>query len=109
MVVQTRQPRHPAILAAVSADPGILAAAESTVRRALALPPFSALAVVSGAEAEAYGVALRRAAPDGVEVSGPVDGAWSVRARDHDALCGLLASVARPPGRLRVEVDPVRA
>ncbi len=108
-VVQTRQPRHPAILAAVFADPGILATAESPVRRALALPPFSALAIVSGAGAEAYGTALRRAAPDGVEVSGPVDGAWSVRARDHDALCDLLASVARPPGRLRVEVDPVRA
>ncbi|MDR3649028.1 MAG: hypothetical protein P4L20_08060, partial [Acidimicrobiales bacterium] len=109
VVVQTRQPRHPAIVAAVSADPGVLAAAESEVRRSLALPPFSALALVSGAEGEAYGSALRRAAPEGVEVSGPVDGTWSVRAPGHDMLCGLLSSVARPPGRLRVEVDPVRA
>jgi primosomal protein N' (replication factor Y) len=108
VVVQTRQPRHPALLAAVSADPGVLVAAESEVRRALRLPPFSAWALVSGAAADAYGTALRDTAPEGVEVSGPVDGTWSVRAPDHDALCDLLSTVPRPPGRLRVEVDPVR-
>lgn len=109
VAVQTRQPRHPALVAAVSADPGVLAAAESEVRRSLGLPPFSALAVVSGAAADAYGLALRDRAPDGVEVQGPVDGSWSVRAPDHAMLCDLLASVARPAGRLRVEVDPVRS
>jgi primosomal protein N' (replication factor Y) len=109
VVVQTRQPRHPALVAAVSADPGVLSTAEAEVRRALGLPPFSALAVVSGAAAEVYGPALRDAAPDGVEVSGPADGVWSVRAPGHNQLCDLLAGVARPPGRLRVEVDPVRA
>jgi primosomal protein N' (replication factor Y) (superfamily II helicase) len=109
VVVQTRQPRHPALLAAVSADPGVLAAAEAEVRGALGLPPFRALAVVSGSGAEAYGAALREVAGPAVEVRGPVDGTWSVRASDHGALCDLLASVPRPPGRLRVEVDPVRA
>ena len=109
VVVQTRQPRHPALLAAVSADPGVLVTAEAEVRVALNLPPYSALAIVSGAAADAYGAALRSAAPQDVEVSGPADGAWSVRAPDHDALSDLLASVSRPPGRLRVEVDPVRA
>ncbi len=109
VVVQTRQPRHPALVAAVSADPGVLATAEREVRQALGLPPFSALAVVSGQAAGPYGVALRHAAPDGVEVSGPVDGRWSVRAPAHGALCDLLSSVSRPAGRLRVEVDPVRA
>jgi primosomal protein N' (replication factor Y) len=109
VVVQTRQPRHPALLAAVSADPGVLASAEAEMRMALNLPPFSALAVVSGAAADAYGAALRSAAPPDVEVSGPADGAWSVRAPDHSVLSDLLASVSRPPGRLRVEVDPVRA
>ena len=109
VVIQTRQPRHPALLAAVSADPGVLAAAESVVREALALPPFSALAVVSGSVADAYGAALREGAAPGVDVSGPVDGTWSVRAPDHEKLCDLFASVPRPAGRLRVEVDPVRA
>jgi primosomal protein N' (replication factor Y) len=108
VVVQTRQPRHGVLVAAVSADPAVLAAAESDVRRALGLPPFSALAMVSGAAADAYGAALAAAAPPGVEVRGPADGSWSVRAPEHSALCDLLASVPRPPGRLRVEVDPVR-
>ncbi len=109
VVVQTRQPRHPALVSAVSADPGVLAEAEAEVRRALRLPPFSAMAVVSGAAADAYGAALRESSPVSVEVSGPVDGVWSVRAPDHATLCDVLSSVARPPGRLRVEVDPVRS
>ena len=96
-------------MAAVSADPGVLAAEETEVRRALGLPPFGALAVVSGPAADAYGSAVRAAAPDTVSVTGPVDGSWSVRANDHRALCDLLGAVPRPPGRLRVEVDPVRA
>jgi primosomal protein N' (replication factor Y) len=109
VLVQTRQPRHPVLAAAVGADPGILARAEAEVRVALDLPPCSALAVVSGAAADEYGSALVMAAGDGVAVTGPVDGAWSVRAPDHAALSDLLGSVPRPGGRLRVEVDPVRA
>jgi len=109
VLVQTRQPRHPVLEAAVSADPGILAEAEAGIRRELDLPPFNALALVSGASADAYGAALRAAAPPGVAVRGPVDALWSVRAPDHRTLCDVLAAVARPAGRLRVEVDPVRA
>jgi primosomal protein N' (replication factor Y) len=109
VAVQTRLPRHAAVAAAVSADPGVLAAAEAEMRGALGLPPFRALALVSGPEADTLGRALRLAAPAGVEVNGPSDGAWSVRAPDHRVLCDLLASVPRPPGRVRVEVDPVRA
>jgi primosomal protein N' (replication factor Y) len=109
VVVQTRQPRHPVLEAAVAADPGVLAGAEMELRTALDLPPCSALAVVSGVAADAYGTALREGAPAGVQVTGPVDGTWSVRAPDHAALCDLLAAVPRPAGRLRVEVDPVRA
>jgi len=109
VVVQTRQPRHPVLVAAVSADPGLLAASESEMRRVVDLPPFSALAVVSGSAAQVYGDALRAGAPGAVEVRGPVDGSWSVRAPDHRTLCDFLASVPRQPGRLRVEVDPVRA
>jgi len=109
VLVQTRLPQHEVLSSAALADPGRLAAAELEVRRALALPPVSAMAVVSGASADAYGSALRDAAPAGLEVRGPVDGVWSVRAADHRALADLLAAVPRPPGRLRVEVDPVRA
>jgi primosomal protein N' (replication factor Y) len=108
VLVQTRLPGHEVLAAAVSADPVRLSESERSVRQALRLPPFSALAVVSGAAADAYGEALREAAPPGVEVSGPLDGRWSVRAQDHSELCALLAAVRRPAGRLRVEVDPVR-
>ncbi|MDE3086156.1 MAG: hypothetical protein KGJ77_05255 [Acidobacteriota bacterium] len=109
LFVQTRLPDHPALLAAVHADPGLVAAAEEPVRAELGLPPFAALALVSGPAADAYGAALAAAAPEGVEVRGPADGVWSVRAPDHGLLADLLAAVERPGGRLRVEVDPVRA
>jgi hypothetical protein len=43
---------------------------------------------------------------DGVNVSPlPGDG-WLVRASTQGELADALASVPRPPGRLRVEVDP---
>ena len=32
-----------------------------------------------------------------------------LRAADHRTLCDALAATARPPGRLRIEVDPLRA
>ena len=108
VLVQTRMPEHEVLAAAMGADPGRLSEAERPVRRALRLPPFSALAVLSGEASDTYGEALREAAPQGVEVSGPVDGRWSVRAERRSELCALLAGVRRPAGRLRVEVDPVR-
>jgi len=108
VLVQTRLPGHEVLAAAVSADPGRLWEVERPLRRELGLPPFGALAVLSGPGADAYGSALRDAATPNVEVTGPVDGRWSVRADGHAQLCALLAEVSRPPGRLRVEVDPVR-
>ena len=109
VLVQTRLPRHEVLLAAVSADPGIVANADEPVRRALGLPPFGALALVSGEAAEVFAASLRSAAPTGTAVSGPVEGVWSVRAPDHAVLSDLIGAAARPAGRLRVEVDPVRA
>ena len=109
LLVQTRLPQHPVLVAAVTADPGVVADAEAPLRDELGLPPVTALALVSGPSADPYGAALAAAAPDGVEVRGPTDGLWSVRAPDHDTLGALLDAVERPGGRLRVEVDPVRA
>jgi primosomal protein N' len=93
----------------VAADPGVLDAAELEVRQALGLPPCQAMAVLSGAAADVYGAALQASAVPDIEVRGPVDGTWSVRGPDHRALADALASVPRPAGRLRVEVDPLRA
>ncbi|HVM02386.1 MAG TPA: hypothetical protein VM263_06915, partial [Acidimicrobiales bacterium] len=104
VVVQTRAPSSEVLRAAVHADPGRLAAAEAERRAAARLPPCSALALVSG-DAEGFVAAL----PATVEVLGPADGRWLVRAGDHRALCDGLASVPRRGARLRVEVDPARA
>ena len=106
VVVQTRLPRHEVIDAALHADPGRLVAAERATRAALGYPPFSALAVVSGVAAPAF--VDRLGSPAGLDVMGPNDGRWLVRAPDHATLAEALAAVERPPGRLRVEVDPHR-
>jgi primosomal protein N' (replication factor Y) (superfamily II helicase) len=109
IVVQTRLADHPAVLAAVRGDPSVLSDPELALRSEMSMPPFSALARITGASADAYGGALRQTAPDGVDVFGPNEGEWNVIAPDHESLCDLLASVPRPSGRLRVEVDPIRA
>jgi primosomal protein N' (replication factor Y) (superfamily II helicase) len=107
VLVQTRVPGHEAVDAAVHADPGRLALVESARRAALRFPPEAALAIVSGEAAPAYVAGL---GGDGVDVLGPASGGrWMVRAADHRHLCDRLASVPRPPGRLRVAVDPLRA
>ncbi len=106
VLVQTRQPGHEVVQAALMADPSRVAVAEATRRQELLYPPAAALAVVSGASAPAWVAALGH--PADVEVLGPADGRWLVRAPDHQILADALASVARPPGRLRIEVDPLR-
>lgn len=106
VLVQTRSPDHPVIVAARLADPGRLADSEAVLRRALGFPPAVAMATVSGAAATELLAALGR--PPGVTVQGPIDGTWRLVAADHRTLCDALASVRRPAGRLRVEVDPLR-
>jgi primosomal protein N' (replication factor Y) (superfamily II helicase) len=108
--VQTRVPDHPALEAAVRGEPALVLAEETAIRRLAGLPPFSALALVSGAQAPAYAAALaEEAGPtgDAVSVTNAGEGSWLVRAPDHNRLCDFLARVERPPGRgLRVAVDP---
>ncbi|HEX9258545.1 MAG TPA: hypothetical protein VF855_03340 [Acidimicrobiales bacterium] len=106
VLVQTRVPHHDVLDAVLHADPGRLAAGERARRRELGFPPFAALAEVSGPAAPAFVAALGR--PLGVDVLGPSDGRWLLRALDHRTLCDALAATPRPPGRLRIHVDPPR-
>jgi primosomal protein N' (replication factor Y) len=110
LVVQTRVPAHPVLLAALHADPGRLADTEAAVRRAIQMAPPTALALVSGEAAAAYVEALPTG---GVEVLGPSPGAsgpvFLLRSPSHRALCDALAATARPSGGLRIDVDPRRA
>jgi primosomal protein N' (replication factor Y) len=124
MQAQTRVPDHPLLQAVALGEPTAVLAEEVAIRRTSALPPFAALAVVSGALAPAYAESLRREVEDGLAAEGaalsvsaapvPVsvaplgDDRFLLRADSHDPLCDLLARTPRPPGRgLRVEVDPV--
>ena len=103
LLVQTRVPDHEVLRAAVHADPGLTSGPEREIRRTLGLPPFGALAVLRGPGGPAYAESL--VAVEGLTVS-PDGDRWLVQAPDHTRLCDGLASVPRPPGRLRVEVDP---
>jgi primosomal protein N' (replication factor Y) len=107
VVVQTRQPDHPVLRAAVASDPSRLVAVDEPIRRDLALPPFAALAQVSGEGAAAFLDGVRGQL--GVQVAGPdaLD-SYLVRAADHATLCDALAHGERPAERLRVSVDPIR-
>jgi primosomal protein N' (replication factor Y) (superfamily II helicase) len=93
VMVQTRLPDHDVIRAAVAGDPGL--ATELDTRRALELPPFSALATVRSPEAPVL---------DGVEVSPLGGGRWLVRGKDHTALCDAVAVLH---GGVRVDPDDV--
>jgi primosomal protein N' (replication factor Y) len=106
LLVQTRSPDHPVLVAARLADPARLADSEGPLRAALGFPPTVAMAVVSGEAAPAFMDAFGR--PADVRIQGPVDGAWRLVAPDHRVLCDALAATPRPPGRLRIEVDPLR-
>jgi primosomal protein N' (replication factor Y) len=106
IVVQTRNPKHPVLDAVLHADPSRMVAEERRGREVLRFPPVTALAAVSGAAAgefiDAFG------SPLGIEVLGPADDRWLLRAPDHRTLCDALAATPRPPGRVRVDVDPLR-
>ena len=106
LLLQTRLPRHPVVDAALHADPSRLATVELVARTALRFPPAAALAAISGPAASEYVDQLRDRVD--VELLGPADGRWLVRASEHQLLCDALATLTRPPGRLRVEVDPLR-
>jgi primosomal protein N' (replication factor Y) (superfamily II helicase) len=117
MQAQTRVPDHPLLQAVALGEPTAVLAEEAAIRRTSGLPPFAALAVVSGALAPTYAESLRREvesaggegpAAAAVSVSPLGDDRFLLRADTHAPLCDLLARTARPGGRgLRVEVDPV--
>ena len=112
MLIQTRLPRHEVLEAAVKADPGLLAEAEAPRRKLLDLPPYAALARLTGdVPALAAASAALRSSATGVGVSSGADGAVLVRAPSAEVLAdalGAALTAGRPAGRLRAEVDPLR-
>ena len=107
ILIQTRLPDDPAVMAAFRADPALLARAERDRRQELGLPPYGAIAVVSGPAAEEF--MDRLGTPLGIQIAPDANGQHFLRASDYDTLCDALAAVERPSGRLRIDVDPIRA
>ncbi len=102
LLLQTFLPQHPAVQAAVFADPSRVARAEAARRRDLGLPPFGGLAAIVGDGAAEFVTAA------GLVPAGPPSDVL-VRAPTWDELGPALARTPRPKGsRLRVEVDPPR-
>lgn len=109
VVLQTRVPEHEVVQAALLGDPSRLVPAEQARRAVLRFSPAAAVAVISGPSCDAWAQRLRLMAP-AVELAGGPGGPWLVRCGDHEVLADVLAGVDadRPPGRVRVEVDPLR-
>ena len=106
VVVQTRQPEHEVILAAGRGDPSLVAVAERDRRRPLRLPPYGAQVSVSGEGGAALIDSFGTVA--GVQVRGPLDGRWLLRAESQNLILDRLAEVERPAARVRIDVDPLR-
>jgi primosomal protein N' (replication factor Y) len=106
LLVQTFLPGHDVVRAALLADPGRLVEPERARRQVLGLPPYAALAALSGAGSDDVAAAL--GALDGIDVGGSA-GRYTARAATWEALGAAITSIPRPKGsRLRVEVDPPR-
>jgi primosomal protein N' (replication factor Y) len=106
VVVQTRMPEHLVVQAAIAGDPGVFTAAETETRRRLRLPPFAALALISGEEADELVSTL--GAAHLVEVGEKRANGYLIRASDEQTLADALATAQAPARQLRVEVDPIR-
>jgi primosomal protein N' (replication factor Y) len=106
LVAQTRHPKHAVLDAVLHADPGRLVEPERARRIELGFPPATAMAAVSGPGAAEFIDSFGH--PLGVDVLGPVDDHWLLRASDHRTLCDALSSTPRPRARTRIEVDPLR-
>lgn len=106
LLVQTFLPRHHVVQAALLADPGRVAEDERAQRRLLDLPPFAALASMSGKGSDEMAAELR--AISDVDVGGAA-GSYVVRGASWTNLGRALIGATRPKGsRVRMVVDPPR-
>lgn len=106
ILLQTFLPHHDVVQAALLADPGRIVERERQQRRLLGLPPFGALAEISGAGSDEFVASIPHV--DGVMIAGAA-GEYVARADDWILLGETINRGARPHGaRLRIAVDPPR-
>jgi primosomal protein N' (replication factor Y) len=108
VLVQTFSPDHEVLRAAAAGDPAAILPGERERRRPLSLPPYGALALVSGKGSAEVAAEVSNSGV-GVDVGGDGAGRFLLRASDWGTLGIALNAAERPPGsRVRVEVDPPR-
>jgi primosomal protein N' (replication factor Y) len=131
VIIQTRQPEHPAIALAAAHDVGRFVELELEARRELGYPPFSRIALVRldsidearvRTEAQRIAAFARKSSSGGVDILGPAPAPiarlrnrwryrFMVRARERALLRQVLLAVARtkcdPKVHLAIDVDPV--
>lgn len=102
--IQTRSPDHPLLVALAEGDVGRYVEAERERRGGLGLPPFSAVALLSGRGLDGARELLEGRL--GIVVAAR-DSELVVRATDHETLSAALATVVATRGLTpRIEVDP---
>ncbi len=105
VVLQTALPNHDLIVGLVAGDVSAHIAAETARRQRLRLPPYGALAEISGPGTTEAVAALSTSLL--VEVAAREDSAL-VRAGSWDDLSSALASLPKTKQRIRISVDPAR-
>lgn len=102
VLVQTRLSDHRVLAAARQGDPGPLAAELDGQAESMRWPPAVAQAEVSGKGAA--GFISRLGQPLGLDVLGPNDARWLVRAASNDLLVAELGRIERGDDRLRIAI-----
>jgi primosomal protein N' (replication factor Y) len=114
IIVQTRQPTHPAIQALVRWDAAGFWRGEAERRAELGYPPSRVLIHLDAEDADAVAVAVGAVLPDGDQLSGPdLDGRLLVKSSDPRGTLSALDPLRRRWSsddlRVAVDVDPVPA
>ena len=106
VMLQTFNPDHEVVQAALQACPELVLDAERSRRSLLGLPPYGALASATGAFSDEVVSQLDRRV---VQVGGDAEQGFLLRADDWESLGTAINATTRPPGsRVRVAVDPPR-
>ncbi|MDG1844777.1 MAG: hypothetical protein P8J01_00120 [Acidimicrobiales bacterium] len=106
VIVQSRQPNHPLFGLIAAGDIETWASVESKRRQLLEYPPYGHIALISGEGAEEFIKGLNGIT--NLQILGPNEGAWLIRASNPEELAEALSKIQRPKARLRVAIDPCR-
>jgi primosomal protein N' (replication factor Y) len=106
VIVQSRQPDHSLFGLIAAGDIETWASIESRRRELLEYPPYGHIAHISGEGAEEFIGGLNGIM--NLQILGPNEGAWLIRASNSEELAEALSKTQRPKARLRVAIDPCR-